>query len=484
MQQKSLKKNFVFNFLKTLMGLIFPLITFPYASRVLLPEGIGKVNFAKSIIAYFILIASLGISAYAIREGARIRDNKEELSKFVQEVFLINLVTTGVSYILFFISLIYIPKFEEYKELLLIFSMSIVFTTLGIDWVYGALEEYKYITIRTIAFQFISLILLFIFVRKKEDYLNYAVISVFSNVGSNLLNFIHARKYINLKKKSDYNLKRHIKPILIIFGMNLAVNVYANLDTTMLGFISGDTSVGIYTASIKVNKLVLSLITSLGTILLPRLSYYIGNNEIDKFNELTYKAFNFILMFSIPSLVGLTILSKPVISIFSGDDFQKAILTMKIITPIIMFISLSNLIGIQIFMPMKKEKYALYSVLGGAAINFILNLILIPQYNENGAAISTVFAEGIVAFIDIYLIKNYIDLKKAFSSLYQYIIGSVFILIIGSLIVFYINNNVISVITTVLLSIISYLLILIIFKNKYCLEYSISIINKIKKWGK
>ena len=165
MAEKSLKKNAVFSFIKSFMNLAFPVVTFPYASRILMPEGIGRVNFANSIVSYFSMLAGLGIASYATREAAKIRQDKVLLSKFSKEVFFINLASTFISYVLFFIALFCIPKFSEYRTLLLVCSTTIIFTTIGMGWLYSALEEFRYITIRSIFFQFVSLIFLFLFVR-------------------------------------------------------------------------------------------------------------------------------------------------------------------------------------------------------------------------------------------------------------------------------------------------------------------------------
>ena len=176
---KSLKKNALLNMLRTVMGLLFPLITFPYASRVLQPAGLGKVNFANSIISYFSMIAALGISTYGVREAAKLRNDKMALTKFVKEILTINLISTLIAYLLLGFTLLFIPQIYEYRNLLIVCSTSILFVTVGMDWLYTALEEFSYITIRSVVFQFLSLILLFIFVRTKDDYLKYPPHSAF-----------------------------------------------------------------------------------------------------------------------------------------------------------------------------------------------------------------------------------------------------------------------------------------------------------------
>lgn len=198
MKQKSLAMNAFLNSFRSVMNIIFPLITFPYVSRILTVEGMGIYNFSSSIVNYFMLIAALGISTYAIREGAKYRTDKSKITQFSSEMFTINLCSTVLAYLLLFLCLIVFSKLRNYTICILIFSLQIFFTTIGTEWIYQIYEDYSYITVRSIIFQIISIILLFTFVKGPDDYLNYAGITVFSAVGSNILNFIHARKYCNI----------------------------------------------------------------------------------------------------------------------------------------------------------------------------------------------------------------------------------------------------------------------------------------------
>lgn len=411
MEVSSLKKNAVLNVTKTLFSLIFPLITFPYVSRILLPEGLGKINFARAIMEYFVLIASLGISLYGTREAAKVRNDAYLLSKFSKEIFIINISATVFAYALFFIALFAVHKFEAYRALLCIFSATILFTTIGMDWLYNGVEDFYYITIRYIIFNIISLMLMFIFVRNQNDCLVYAVILVLSSTGANLLNFIHSRKYINFSCVKELEFKKHLKPVLIMFAMALTIKVYTVLDTTMLGFICGDWHVGIYSAAVKINKIILALVVSASMVLLPRLSYYSEHNDYEKFTAVTKKGLDFLLLVAIPCAVGLCLLSPQIISLLSGNAYTAAIPAMRIMNPIILMIGISNFIGLQLFMPLRKEKYTLYSVLCGAAINFTLNMILIPRYQVLGAAVSTLVAETVVTVIQLFLAKDIVDLK-------------------------------------------------------------------------
>lgn len=470
MKTASIKKNFIFNLVRNISMILFPMITFPYLSRVLEPEGIGKINFANSIIQYFIMIASLGIPLYGTREIAKVRDKRNELNQTVNELLQINLLSTLIAYTLFIILYNFVPRINKESLLFLVTSFNIIFTTIGIEWFYQGIEKYEFITKRVLIVRIISIILMFLLVKTKEDYIVSAIISVLGNVGANIFNFIYAKKYIKYKLFKKYNLKKHIKPILIIFGMSVAISIYINLDSVMLGFLKGDEAVGYYTASIKLNKMVLSIITSLGVVLIPRLSYYIAEGLEREYKTIVKKAFNFIVFISLPSMLGLIILSKNIIILFSGENFYPAITTMKIITPIIFFISLTNFIGIQILYPLNKEKIVFYSVIIGAITNFSLNLLLIPKYSQNGAAISTVIAEFSVLVVQIMLGKKYLKVKLIDSTKLKYLFASI---IMGLMV--YLTNNlfgniIVNLFVSIFLGSSVYLLILLILKEELVLE--------------
>ena len=424
MKKKSIKVNAILNLIKTLMSVIFPLITFPYASRTLLPDGIGKVQFAVSIISYFSLLATLGISSYGVREGAKYRDSKEKLSIFAKEIFTINLCSTVLAYVLLAIALIVVPKFHDYRSLLIVCSASILFTALGMEWLYTAVEDFKYITIRSICFQIVSLILLFVFVHSEKDVLKYAAISVVASVGSNVFNFINSRKYISFKgiKVKFDALKKHIKPVMILFVMAVTSSIYTILDSSMIGFFSTDYQVGIYTAATKINRIVLNLVVSIGAVLLPRLSYYSGTNDKDNFLKLAYKSADLILALSIPACIGLSVLSGSVIEVISGAQYAEASIVMKVINPIIVIVGMSNFLGVQLFMPLKKEKWTLYSDLIGAVCNLSLNVVLIPVYGALGAAIASLIAEFAVTMVQLILARKYISIRTILSGFLKYLI--------------------------------------------------------------
>ena len=251
----SVKINFIMNFILTISNFIFPLITFPYVSRILLAEGIGTVNFATSIVAYFSMLGMLGIPTYGIRACAKIRDDKEKLNKTVIEIMILNAIVMSIALVLLLVSVLSIEKLYTERMLYLILSSTLVFNVLGVDWLYRSLEKYTYITIRSIVFKFISVILMFLFVHQTQDHLIYGAISVFAAVGSNVLNFINLRKLISIPSINDLNIFQHLKPTLTFFLLTVSSTIYLNVDTTMLGFIKGSEAVGYYSAAVKIKQI-------------------------------------------------------------------------------------------------------------------------------------------------------------------------------------------------------------------------------------
>lgn len=469
-KSKTLFQNYVFNLIKTLNSILFPIITFTYSARILGVDGVGKINFVKSIISYFTMIAMLGMNYYGTREIAKRRDDREGLSKFCVEMLIINGCTTLLAYALLVMAIISIPLLREYSILLAICSVAIVLQGMGMEWLYQGLEEYRYIAIRSVLFQIIALITMFIFVRDDSDVIPYTVITVMASSGSYILNFINARKYIQLNRNIHYEIRRHMKPLFWLFAMTVSIELYTVLDSTMLGFIKGDSAVGLYTAAIKVERMINTLILSVGVVLMPRLSFYIGRGEMKKTAKLAKIAYNYIFMLSVPSAVGLFMLSDDIILLFSGSKFVVASQAMRIMTPIVLLIPFSAMTNQQTLIPLGKEKLILISTCVGAITNFILNGLLIPRYAQNGAAVGTVLAETSVAIVCMINLKRYFDIKVIFRTLWQYFIAALPIPLIVVLVSRWKLQYVIGMILEITISAAAYFVILMLIGNPYIRE--------------
>lgn len=479
-KEKSLVKNSALNFIKSFSNLVFPLITFTYSARILGVNGVGQVNFSKSVITYFTMLAMLGMNYYGTREAAKLRNDPEKLSQFCMEMLIINGVTTALAYILLFLSMALVPKLQDYRTLLLVNSLAIALQGMGMEWLYQALEEYWYIAVRSILFQVGALAAMLLFVRDAGDVMPYAAVSLVASSGAYVMNFLNARKYIRLRWYGHYEIKKHLRPLLWLFAMAVSIELYTVLDSTMLGFLQGDAAVGRYTAAVKVNKLVNSLITSVGVVLIPRLSYYIGQGEWEKVRGLVDKAYNYVFMLSVPAAAGLFMLSDEIILLLSGAEFAPAALTMRILTPIVIVIPFSILTNQQTFIPMGKEKLILFSTSVGAVTNLICNALLIPRFAENGAAAATVFAETMVAAVCLLNVRKYFDMGKIFKPWYQYWGGALPIPLISGLVKTWPVHYMIKIIVIAAWSAVCYFIILYLFKNVYLIEAYQKVSGKLK----
>lgn len=404
----SVKINFIMNFILTISNFIFPLITFPYISRILQADGVGTINFATSIIAYFSMLGMLGIPTYGVRACAKVRDDKEKLDKTVLEIMILNGLVMIISISILFVSVVTVERLRSERLLYLVLSSTLFFNVLGVDWFYKSLEKYTYIAIRSIIFKVLSILLMFFLVKTSSDYVIYGAISVFAAVGSNLLNFINLRNLISWNSLKTLDIFQHLKPTLTFFLLTVSTTIYLNVDTTMLGFIKGSEAVGYYSAAVKIKQILVSVVTSLGVVLLPRLSYYYEQGRTEEFERLTQKALNFIFLISLPMIVYFTLVSKQTILFLSGETFLPSVFPMRLIMPTVLFIGLSNLMGIQILVPTNRERLVVYSTLIGALVDIVLNIFAIPILGASGAALACMVAELSVTIVQFYFLRDFL----------------------------------------------------------------------------
>lgn len=482
---KSIKLNAVLNSLRTILNVVFPLITFPYVSRVLLVDEIGKYNFSNSIISYFLLIAALGVDKYAIREGAKYRDDRAKISEFASRAFTINICSTILSYFLLFLYLLFSQKAQGYLACILIFSLQIFFTTLGTEWIYSIFEEYSYITVRSIIFKIISIALLFIFVRKPGDYLNYAAVTVFATVGSNIMNFINVHKYCDLHLTFKFDWKKMMAPILIIFASNVAISIYVSSDTTMLGYMKDDYTVGIYSVATKIYNVIRPVLAAALTVAIPRMAMYAGKNMKKEYDELMLKVSNTLFVITIPAMVGLIMLSEEVVIIVGGKKYLESQTALRLLSIAIIFSIFSGLFNQCALLPYHREKYSLFSSVFSAVENIGLNLILIPFIAEKGAALTTVLAEATMATMNYYNSRDIV--RKAFvnkttaKNLGTIAIGTAAIVVICLLSEHFISGMIVRVIVSVIASAAAYAGILLGFKNPVAKSLLNGFMKRIKR---
>jgi len=393
MKENSIKKNAILNIIYTSTNLLFPLITYPYVLRIISADGIGKVQFFTSIENYAVMLAGLGISTYGIREVAKNRSDENKLEVAVSELLTINMLSTFIIAFVYFALVLTIPRFSKELGLGLINGVIIITAPFGMNWFFSGLEKYEYITKRTIAFKIISLVMIFLLIHRDADYILYAIILAFSNVGAFVCNYLYAKKILKFSYKKKVDLAHHMKPMFVLFASTLAINVYINLDTVMLGIIRTDRDVGMYSTAVKVKVVLLQIVNAISTVLFPRLTYYLSQGKIQEYNNALKKSFSIILSITIPLTIYFEMMAEECILILGGKEYIDAVTCMRILLPILVVSGFSNITGNQILIPNGKDTAFMKAVSVGALVDFLLNLVFMKEYGFNGAALATLIAE-------------------------------------------------------------------------------------------
>lgn len=469
---KSVKLNAILNTLKTICSIIFPLITIPYASRVLHASNYGIVSWCNSIIQYFALFATLGVVTYAQREGPQFRDQKQKFQNFASEVFTINVAATIVSYLALFACFFIFAKMRNYKVVILVQSLMIILTTLGVDWINAVYEDYFYITLRYIIIQLVCLAGLFLFVRNSQDYLAYALIMVIANAGGNLLNIFYVRRYTTVHLVPLSQCKKHMGPTIKLFAVSLASVIYVSSDITILGIFRGNKDVGIYTIASRVDSTIKTVLNAVMTVAMPRLAFYLGHQDEKQFNALIHNIFDYLITFVLPVICGLFMLAGPIMYLLGGSEYVQGYLSLQILSVSLFFAVLACFFATGIILLYKMDNVYLMATIVSSMMNIILNFVLIPYMGYNGAAFTTLLAEMIMMGITAYYSLQIPNIKKhkreifgntrvVFSS----VLGTLGIVISCLSVKMFIFSQILIIIASVIVSVVVYACILKIFHN-------------------
>ena len=465
---KSVKKNYIYNLTYQILVMIVPLITTPYLSRVLGAEAIGIYSYTLSITTYFILFGSLGVAMYGQREIAYVQEDKEKRSKVFYEILLMRFITLGISMIIFYITFAMKGQYGIYYRILM---LEIIANALDISWFFQGIEEFKKTVIRNTIVKVVSVICIFIFVKNSNDLNKYFLIYVLSTFLGNLSLWMYLPKFIQRVKIKELNLFRHIKPTILLFIPQVATQIYTVLDKTMIGVIvSNKAEVGYYEQAQKMIKLLITISTALGTVMVPRMASTFAKGDKKKLREYMDRSFQFVLMLVFPLMFGMISIANKFVPIFYGSGYEKVIILINIIVPIVLAIGLSNVIGTQYLLPTKKQKEYTISVTAGAVVNFILNMIFIRLWGAVGASIATVIAEFTVTIVQCYMVREEINSLEIIKMMKKYVIASIVMLIMSLIVGKIINNSIISIICQIIVSGVVYFVLLLILKDKIVKE--------------
>lgn len=487
MKIRNLRTNYLLTILRILSSALVGVFTMPYINRVLGPESLGKVEYVYTIVNYFVLFSALGIPMYGIRQISKVRDIPDQLSKTIVEILIILFSTTVIAYVLIFGILKFSFFFNDYSFLIIIMSSMILLNNLGVEWFFQGIEDQMYMTIRYLVVRFITVVLLFLFVDSPDDYLNYAGIVVLNFGGSNVLNFFRIRKYVQLNTISLKKLqfRKHLRPSLTIFLASISVSIYLQIDNFLLGFMTGDKYVGYYSASNKLLRYVITFITAIGAIMLPRLSK-VWNEDKDLYTTYLQKTLAFLLLISIPCSIYFLFFSDSIIYFMAGDQYTESVLTLKILAPTCILVGLAYFFGFLVLYTQNKERIYTIAVALSAVISIAVNIILIKHFKHNGAAITQVISEMLgLSFMVFYISKFNILDRIIFSKIKKVVFAGLIFFIVNFVVSLlfepYLLYNVIYFVTMTIVFWIFYLIILVLLKEEICIQTLYSLKNSIQK---
>ena len=482
MKQRSIKLNAVLNVIKQSMSVLFPLITYPYVSRVLGADNLGRYSFSDSIVQIIITLSLIGIPTYAVREGAMIRNEKKEIKNFCSEVFTINVISAVLSYLVLIIMVITIERFRIEDVFILILSVNIMSRCLGRDWINTIYEDYLYISIRFIIVHIISLALIFLLVKGPDDLLKYVIIMASSELFGNMLNTYYTHKRIPYSLRFSKEMIRHLKPILILFCSSVATTIYIRSDIAILGFLRPDSDVGVYTMSSKIYTIVKNIMNAVITVAIPRLSFYLGENVENgrkEYNKLLINLRNILFLILFPASVGLFCLSADAMFILGGTEFQRGYISLQILCVALMFAVFGCFFAHAVLIVNRQEKVFFRATVLSALINISLNFVFIPLMGINGAAVTTALSEFCIVLYCGFFARKYYESDRNRTKKYALTTATECLLIVGIAygIRHLCNGMATRVILTIGLSLVAYLIILVLTKNEMLFDS----INKIKK---
>jgi O-antigen/teichoic acid export membrane protein len=479
----SLKKNVAYNTILTVSNVAFPIVTTPYVSRALGVENIGIVSFAMTYASYFALFAALGIPMYGMRETARLNNNAAERNKVFSELFAINCLSTVVCSAAYLATVFAVPALYEERVFLLIAGASVFFVPFGTDWFFAGREQFKLITIRSLATKIVSAAGLFVFVRSADDIIPYLILNTVAHLSGQAWNFVYMLRNEVKISFAHLNMKRHVRFVLILFASNIAVSIYTMLNTLILGFMSDYTQVGYYASAIKTGRLVLPVVTAMAPVVIARISAL--KNEPDReeqLHRLLNHSFGTMMMTAVPATIGLIMIAPRFVPVFFGAEFMPVVPSMQALSLLILIIGINNFFAVQILVGNGFDNKVFIVLLSGTVSGFCLNLLLIPFYGALGASIASVVAEIIVTVAAVVFTARLAPVRLCRKNMLQPIIASVPIVFVSVGLNSVTDNNSTYLLLTVATSAALYFLIMTAgFKNEEANQIVYSVLKKIRK---
>lgn len=470
-------KNYIYNASYQLLVMIVPLITTPYVNRILGPKGIGINTYTNTIIQYFILFGGFGIALYGNREIAYVRDSPRKLQETFCEIQIVHTIGILISSIIFFI---YLITFSHYKLYMLLQFINLLAAAFDISWFFQGIENFKITVLRNTVIKLSCIMLIFILIHNRHQIGIYILIYAISTFLGNMTLWPSIRNYFQFKiKLLHLHPWRHFIPAVGLFIPEVAVQIYQTLNKTILGLIVSVSAAGFYFDSDTLIKMLLALITSLSTVMLPHVSNQFINGKIKEIKKVTYSSFNIVTCISIAFMFGIASISLKFSILFFGKSFSAVGPAMMLESPVIYFASVSTILGGQYLIPTHQVKAYSTSLVLGAITSIISNFAFIPTFHLYGAVISTVLSEIVVLLYQLYLVKTtkQLEIRKLFDGTIKYLFSGVIMFVV----VFSIDRctgcNFIFILLEVSLGVMVYVVLMLLLHTNI-----IEIIKVIKKY--
>lgn len=404
--ETSIKRNFVYKSILTVSGYLVAFIIFPYVSRILGVGNVGLVSFVDNTVQYFLLFASMGINVLGVREIARVKDDPAARNRVFSNLMGVNLLFTLITLLAYFVIVTLLPELNRYDELFYIGSAKILFTAFLIEWFYTGMEDFRYITLRSVAVKILYVISIFLFVKGPQDYRMYFYLTVAMTVVNSVINLVHARGLVKVDFKEMFNF-RYIGQNLTLGIYSVMTSMYLTFNVMYLGLMTGNVQVGYYTTAYKLYTVVVGLFSAFTSVMLPRMSALVSGDQTDRFRRLVTRSFSAMSLFSIPLILCSMVMAPQIVGVLAGPGYEGAVLPMRIIMPAVLFVGIAQVLALQILMPLGKEKVLLAASVAGAVVAVTVNVLTVKTLQCVGSAIVLLCSESVVtmAYV-VYIYRN------------------------------------------------------------------------------
>lgn len=477
----NIKKNFFYSSILTTANYLFPMLTYPYVARVLGVDKIGLCNFADSIINYFLLFSMMGIGQVGIREIAKVKENPQKLNQTYSSLLVLNTISTAIAVIALLIAIFYVPQLYAHKELMIVGAVRLLMGYLQIEWLFKGLEDFKYITVRTVTIKVFYVMAVFLFVKDRGDYVIYFALYTLMVAVNAIINVFYARHFVHFTFRK-LTISPFLKSFLILGLYMFLTTMYSSFNVAFLGFSSNETQVGYYTTATKLYCILLSLFTAFTGVMLPRMSSLLAEGKTEEFKNLLHRSVNILMMFSTPLVFFSVVFAPQIIGILSGKGYEGAILPMRIVMPLMIIIGYEQILVIQTLMPLKKDRAILINSIIGAVCGLLLNILIVPALQSVGSSIVWFLSECVVLTSAQVFVTKYTGIKFPAKQFIINIIYYIPMLVILIPIYVYIGNIILSlIIGGIMMLLYAYVLNLHILHNEEAIKFYTILQTKLHK---